>query len=216
MAFNFKNLEEYFKASEKNKQPVGTSVNPLGKFAPKPIQQQFSRAIDFPTQEPNAPFNFQPGHTTSKLAELAKGKEIEGRDKAFSLEGQAFEPKDKAFSKKGPDYTMQEVNKDQNTIDYSTQAINTDQNSIEYSTTAPINPLGPTPEKSTLSPINPLGPTPEKITIDPTKPFAATPKKDSALLELFAGLSPSDRVPIFAGQGGAKITHMNNMTSGFL
>ena len=216
MAFNFKNLEEYFKASEKNKQPVGTSVNPLGKFAPKPIQQQFSRAIDFPTQEPNAPFNFQPGHTTSKLAELAKGKEIEGRDKAFSLEGQAFEPKDKAFSKKGPDYTMQEVNKDQNTIDYSTQAINTDQNSIEYSTIAPINPLGPTPEKSTLSPINPLGPTPEKITIDPTKPFAATPKKDSALLELFAGLSPSDRVPIFAGQGGAKITHMNNMTSGFL
>ena len=42
MAFNFKNLEEYFKASEKNKQPVGTSVNPLGKFTPKLDAKIFS------------------------------------------------------------------------------------------------------------------------------------------------------------------------------
>jgi len=216
MAFNFKNLEEYFKASEKNRQPVGTSVDPLGKFAPKPIQQQFSRAIDFPTQKPNAPFIFIPGYTTSKLAELVKGKEIEGRDKAFSLEGQAFDPRDKAFSKKGPDFTTQKINTQQSQIDYTTQAINTQKNQVEYSTQEPINPLGQTPEKPTIGPINPMAATPEKSTLAPVNPMATTPEKPSALLELFAGLTPSDRVPIFSGQGGAKITHMNNMTSGFL
>ena len=51
MAFNFKNLEQYFLQSKKNKQPVGTSVDPLGKFAPKPIQQQFSQPPAFSTQE---------------------------------------------------------------------------------------------------------------------------------------------------------------------
>lgn len=245
MAFNFKNLEEYFKASEKNKQPVGTSVDPLGKFAPKPIQQQFNRAIDFPTQKPNAPFIFIPGYSTSKLAELVKGKEIEGRDKAFSLEGQAFDPRDKAFSKKGPDFTTQKINTQQGQIDYTTQAINTQKNQVEYSTQEPISPLGQTPDKSTLGPINPMASTPEKSTIDPVafgptpdkstqgpvnpmaqtpekstlspvNPMATTPEKPSALLELFAGLSPSDRKPIFAAQGTPKITHMNNMTSGFL
>ena len=114
MAFNFKSLEQYFLASEKSKQPIGTTVDPLGKFAPRPIQQQFSRAINFPTQKPNAPFSFIPGYSTSKLAELVKGKEIEGRDKAFSLEGQAFDPRDKAFSKKGPDFTTQKINIDKN------------------------------------------------------------------------------------------------------
>ena len=217
MAFNFKNLEEYFKASEKNRQPVGTSVDPLGKFAPKPIQQQFNRAIDFPTQKPNAPFIFIPGYSTSKLAELVKGKEIEGRDKAFSLEGQAFDPRNKAFSKKGPDFTTQEINTQQNQIEYSTQTpISPLGQTPDKSTQSPINPMSQTPDKSTLAPINPMAATPEKSTLAPVNPMATTPEKPSALLELFAGLTPSDRVPIFAGQGGAKTTHMNNMTSGFL
>lgn len=53
-------------------------------------------------------------------------------------------------------------------------------------------------------------------TIDPTSPMAKVKPKQSALLQLFAGLTPGDRVPVFAAQGTPKITHMNNMTSGFL
>ena len=201
MAFNFKSLEQYFLASEKNKQPVGTTVDPLGKFAPRPIQQQFSRAINFPTQKPNAPFIFIPGYSTSKLAELVQGKEIEGRDKAFSLEGQAFDPRDKAFSKKGPDFTTQKINTDKNQQTFTTEEINISQKNINYTTQNPINPMASTQAFTTQNPINPM---------------ASTPAKDEAMLQLFAGLTPGDRIPLFSSPGAGRINHMNNMTSGFL
>jgi hypothetical protein len=260
MAFNFKSLEQYFLASEKNKQPVGTTVDPLGKFAPRPIQQQFSRAINFPTQKPNAPFIFIPGYSTSKLAELVQGKEIEGRDKAFSLEGQAFDPRDKAFSKKGPDFTTQKINTDKNQQAFTTEEINISQKNINYTTQNPINPMASTQAFTTQNPTNPMastqafttqnpasistGPafttqnpinpmastqafttqnpinpmmlTPAFTTQNPINPMASTPAKDEAMLQLFAGLTPGDRIPLFSSPGAGRINHMNNMTSGFL
>ena len=200
MAFNFKSLEQYFLASEKSKQPIGTTVDPLGKFAPRPIQQQFSRAINFPTQKPNAPFSFIPGYSTSKLAELVKGKEIEGRDKAFSLEGQAFDPRDKAFSKKGPDFTTQKINIDKNQLTFTTQKINTKMKSISFTTKNP-SLMSMTPEKSTISPLL-MPATQEKSTINPINPMAITPVKSTKSINQMSDVehTTQDIIPIKAGK----------------
>ena len=200
MAFNFKSLEQYFLASEKSKQPIGTTVDPLGKFAPRPIQQQFSRAINFPTQKPNAPFSFIPGYSTSKLAELVKGKEIEGRDKAFSLEGQAFDPRDKAFSKKGPDFTTQKINIDKNQLTFTTQKINPKMKYISFTTKNP-SLMSMTPEKSTISPLL-MPATQEKSTINPINPMAITPVKSTKSINQMSDVehTTQDIIPIKAGK----------------
>lgn len=201
MAFNFKNLEQYFLQSKKNRQPVGTSVDPLGKFAPKPIQQQFGQPPAFSTQEINTDQN-QTDFSTQKIN----------------------------TNKNEIDYPTQEINTNKTSIEYSTLEPNKDQNGIQYSTINPISPLSATPEKSTLNPtafgatpdksttapINPMALTPFKSTQNPVSPMASPGKKPSAMLRLFAALTPGDRVPMFSGQGAPKITHMNNMTSGFL
>tara|TARA_R110000744_G_scaffold135942_6_gene245657 strand:+ start:884 stop:3700 length:2817 start_codon:yes stop_codon:yes gene_type:complete len=243
MAFKFKNLEQYFLQSKKNRQPVGTSVNPLGKFTPKPIQQQFSQQADKPTQEidtdqKQTEFSTQEINTDQNKVDFST-QEINTDQNKVDFSTQSPKPFDKSI-----EFSTQEINMDQNGIEYSTQIptsplSGTPEKSTlaprpfgstpEKSTLAPRpfgstpgkstvepRPFGATPEKSTLIPLNPMVETPFKSTQDPLTPMAATPEKMTALLELYASLGPSDRTPIFSAQGSPKINHMNNMTSGFL
>ena len=61
-------LEEYYSKKNATKQPVASSVNPLGAFAAKPMMQDFRRPVTYPTPLPQKPFDFNPDHISSKLA----------------------------------------------------------------------------------------------------------------------------------------------------
>tara|TARA_R100001230_G_C5689830_1_gene202903 strand:+ start:137 stop:3016 length:2880 start_codon:yes stop_codon:yes gene_type:complete len=192
MAFKFNNLEEYLKNRSAGKQPVGTSVNPLGAFAIKPIQQDVYRPVSYPTPLPQKPFNFDPDYQASKLASKItgpdaegrnkassiKGPDIEGRDKAFSLEGQAHTPKDKAFGIKGPEFstaTLGEKTEGKPHTEKMQEPLKPRAGAPEYSMQEPLKPRAGAPDYSTQEPLKPRAGAPEYSTQNPLKPAEQGP-----------------------------------------
>ncbi len=96
-----KTLEEFFAAKKGGQQPVGTSVNPLGAFAIKPMVQDFMRPVSFPTPLPQKPFDFKPIFSTDKTKDGERGDDHPGRDKKSKLIGQAHEGGDRAYGIEG-------------------------------------------------------------------------------------------------------------------
>jgi len=88
-------LEQYFTKKAKVRQPVGTSVNPLGAFQIKPMVQDFSRPVNYPTPLPQKPFDFKPIFGTDKTKDKQRGDDHPGRDKKSKLTGQAHEGENK-------------------------------------------------------------------------------------------------------------------------
>jgi len=203
MAFKFNNLEEYLKSRSAGKQPVGTSVNPLGAFAIKPIQQDVNRPVNYPT--PTIPdWNYNVSHpakdgtaaeqgkphTTGDKAFGIKGPDalgkmpipnIEGKDhtkgnKAFSIPGDDHKGRNKAFSLEGLAHSMEDmVNKPYKfTPPFTTQEPAKPVKGPEHTTKDAVNPKVPGPEHSTQEPI-PKVPGPEHSTIEPLKPRAGAP-----------------------------------------
>ena len=99
-----KTLEQFFEAKKGGQQPVGTSVNPLGAFRIKPMVQDFSRPVSFPTPLPQKPFNFKPIFSTDKTKDKERGDDHPGKDKKSKLVGQAAPGKDKSFGLVGDDH----------------------------------------------------------------------------------------------------------------
>lgn len=64
MAFNFKNLEEFFNKSNKNITFQRTNTQPLSSMTPQPVVGTFGRNIEYSTQEPNKPLGSTPGKST--------------------------------------------------------------------------------------------------------------------------------------------------------
>lgn len=64
MAFNFKNLEEFFNKSNKNITFQRTNTQPLSSMTPQPVAGTFGRNIEYSTQEPNKPLGSTPGKST--------------------------------------------------------------------------------------------------------------------------------------------------------
>jgi len=64
--------------------------------------------------------------------------------------------------------------------------------------------------------IKPIPPGLDYSTINPVNPMAKTSEKATAILELYAGLNPGDRKPIFSSDVSPRINHLNNYESGFL
>jgi len=203
MAFKFNNLEEYLEKMSKGKQPVGTSVNPLGQFAIKPLQQDIKPNVNYPTPiipdwnyEVNHPAKdgiaAEPGvpHTTGDKAFGIKGPDalgkmplpnIEGKDhstgnKAFSIPGDDHEGRNKAFSLEGLAHSMEDkVNKPYRfTPPFTTQEPAQPVPGPEHTTKDAVNPKVPGPEHSTVEPIAKV-PGPAHSTQEPIKPRAAAP-----------------------------------------
>tara|TARA_R100000152_G_C6780091_1_gene212446 strand:- start:288 stop:3104 length:2817 start_codon:yes stop_codon:yes gene_type:complete len=99
-----KTLEQFFEAKKGGQQPVGTSVNPLGAFRIKPMVQDFSRPVSFPTPLPQKPFNFKPIFSTDKTKDKERGDDHPGKDKKSKLVGQAAPGKDRSFGLIGDDH----------------------------------------------------------------------------------------------------------------
>lgn len=99
-----KTLSEFFESKKGGKQPVGTSVNPLGAFQIKPMANEFGRPVNFPTPLPQKPFNFAPIFGTDKLTDKQIGEAHPGRDKKSKLSGQAHEGKTKSEGLVGGDH----------------------------------------------------------------------------------------------------------------
>ena len=203
MAFKFKNLEEYLKKMSKGKQPVGTSVNPLGNFAVKPLQQDIKPRVAYPTQE-ITPWNFDANHpakdgvsakqgtphTTGDKAFGIKGPDalgkmplpnIEGNDhttgnKAFSIPGGDHKGRNKAFSLEGLAHSMEDkVNKPYKFAPlFNTTTPAQPVEGAPHTTQDPINPRSAAPDYPTQDPISKV-PGPAHSTIEPLKPRAGAP-----------------------------------------
>ena len=99
-----KTLSEFFESKKGGQQPIGTSVNPLGAFAIKPMAMEFGRPVNFPTPKPEKPFNFNPVFSTDKTKDKQIGVAHPGKDKKCKLTGEAHEGKPKSESLVGGDH----------------------------------------------------------------------------------------------------------------
>jgi len=202
MAFKFSNLEEYLKKNSKGKQPVGSSVNPLGNFSIKPIQQDIKPRVAYPAAEIE-PWDFAANHpakdgiagesgkphTTSDQAFGIKGPDalgkmpipnIEGKNhttknRAFSIPGGDHTTKDKAFSLDSPSYTPEYPNKPFKFKPiFSTATPAKAVVGSEHTTQEPIKPRSAAPDYPTQDPISKV-PGPAHSTKEPLKPRASAP-----------------------------------------
>jgi hypothetical protein len=174
MAFGFKGLEDYFKKTEKAKQPVGTSVNPLGKFAPKMIQQDVYQPVNYPTPLIEA-WNFFPDHPAKEGIGAEQGPEILGRNKAFNIPGDDHKGREKAFSIEGQAHSTKDKKPFDFTPKWITQQPRTPEAGKEFSTEPP-RPRPGVKDYPTQEPLKPRAGAPEYPTQEPLKPRAGAPE----------------------------------------